>query len=817
MQEQPHREPRHRGAVEAFEGSGAIVELLSEHGIVVAPQVAARLGLGLGGDAEAIVEVASALRASQRLGLAALPDPLPLVPAIDAAVGPDGHGLQPWERQALVIAAVCVDDRVDVLLAATGRSMAELVGSRLSRHLLLVAGHFAFADPRARVWAHAHASLAERTAAHQALAEAYLEIGIADQATWHRSLATLEGSSDLVDPLLDIARRADAAGEAEWAHSVAREAVSHAFGEPAVRARCIAGRAALHAGYVEDAERWFDVVLRTGDEASRVAVLGDSLIAVAMLSGDVPDHDLDERLERARSGAIEPSSRRALLHAVLVSAVLLAERGATHRAERRLVEACDLLDGSEHERDEWRAMVDRCALFGQLGIPSDLLAAGRSAIPCSTGSLAVLPDDGFLCGVRDLTRALEQGLAGGAGGAARALGLRREHGELEACAARVERSPLRRAERAVAIALLELWAGEVRRAANGLRQAASDLPIALAFGGLGAALARRVELISTGEIGPWARSLEAVLPQPSVGVRREDLIDRAVGAHLSGRRAEAETLVALADERMRGGFGLHLPGLDAAAEEPAGGGARTGRTDRRTPDARLASELRHRMRCTDRDAFDLESAAVAERAREIVSPYERARTELMLSRVCASFGERARADRHLVAAEHLFGDCGAAGWLRAVEAEREVQARSRSDAAAAPATARPPVGIPSAGPARETARPSPRAGTGSTRPGADAASARAYETGSGRSDSGAWDLAECRDAWSLVLTERELEVAMLVVEGISNRDAAAKLFVSVRTVEVHVGRVFSKLAVHSRVELAVLAHRMRGRMSGTHT
>ncbi|HEY9266500.1 MAG TPA: LuxR C-terminal-related transcriptional regulator, partial [Mycobacterium sp.] len=80
-----------------------------------------------------------------------------------------------------------------------------------------------------------------------------------------------------------------------------------------------------------------------------------------------------------------------------------------------------------------------------------------------------------------------------------------------------------------------------------------------------------------------------------------------------------------------------------------------------------------------------------------------------------------------------------------------------------------------------------------------------------------WDLEDCRAAWAQVLTERELEVAMLVVEGISNRDAAARLFVSVRTVEVHVGRVFSKLAVHSRVELAVLAHRMRGRMSGTHT
>ena len=124
MSEAPRHESRHRPLGEVFEGSNAIVDLLAQHRIVVAPHVAARLGLGLGGDAGAIVEVAAALRGSQRLGLTSLPDPLPLVPTIDAAIGPAGEGLIPWERQALVIAAVCIDDRIDVLLAATGRSMA---------------------------------------------------------------------------------------------------------------------------------------------------------------------------------------------------------------------------------------------------------------------------------------------------------------------------------------------------------------------------------------------------------------------------------------------------------------------------------------------------------------------------------------------------------------------------------------------------------------------------------------------------------------------------------------------------------------------
>ena len=69
-------------------------------------------------------------------------------------------------------------------------------------------------------------------------------------------------------------------------------------------------------------------------------------------------------------------------------------------------------------------------------------------------------------------------------------------------------------------------------------------------------------------------------------------------------------------------------------------------------------------------------------------------------------------------------------------------------------------------------------------------------------------LALCRSVWTDILTERELEVAMLVVDCASNRDAASQLYVSVRTVEVHLGRVFAKLGVRSRVELSVLAHRM---------
>jgi non-specific serine/threonine protein kinase len=52
------------------------------------------------------------------------------------------------------------------------------------------------------------------------------------------------------------------------------------------------------------------------------------------------------------------------------------------------------------------------------------------------------------------------------------------------------------------------------------------------------------------------------------------------------------------------------------------------------------------------------------------------------------------------------------------------------------------------------------------------------------------------------LTARELEVARLVAEGLSNPAIASTLFVSVATVKTHVSHILQKLALDSRVQLA---------------
>ena len=59
-----------------------------------------------------------------------------------------------------------------------------------------------------------------------------------------------------------------------------------------------------------------------------------------------------------------------------------------------------------------------------------------------------------------------------------------------------------------------------------------------------------------------------------------------------------------------------------------------------------------------------------------------------------------------------------------------------------------------------------------------------------------------RQASGSSLTETEERVAELVAMGLSNTEIAARLFVTVRTVEAHLSRIFAKLGVRSRVDVA---------------
>jgi DNA-binding CsgD family transcriptional regulator len=60
------------------------------------------------------------------------------------------------------------------------------------------------------------------------------------------------------------------------------------------------------------------------------------------------------------------------------------------------------------------------------------------------------------------------------------------------------------------------------------------------------------------------------------------------------------------------------------------------------------------------------------------------------------------------------------------------------------------------------------------------------------------------DAQGDQLTPRELEVALVVARGATNKEAAASLFLSPKTIDFHLRRIYRKLGVRSRVDLARL-------------
>ncbi|MCL6629578.1 MAG: helix-turn-helix transcriptional regulator [Armatimonadetes bacterium] len=62
------------------------------------------------------------------------------------------------------------------------------------------------------------------------------------------------------------------------------------------------------------------------------------------------------------------------------------------------------------------------------------------------------------------------------------------------------------------------------------------------------------------------------------------------------------------------------------------------------------------------------------------------------------------------------------------------------------------------------------------------------------------DSFEEREGAVIRLTEREIEVLRLILEGKSSKEAAAELCCSKRTVDFHLARVYQKLDVSNRVQ-----------------
>ena len=707
-----------------------VIDDLRASGVEAAPHVAARLRERLNDDPATVREVVAALTPAQRAGWRALPDPLPVVPAIERAFG--DLELSFSQRDALLLASLIRDRRLDAVVAASGLSADELLTGALAAQLRVSAGRLSLRDRRLGVWMRGTASPALQASAHDRLARFYAGEQDSVRAAWHSARGAVVRRPEVAPILLAEAARLIRAGQAHSAYRTAVEAFHHAEDDVADHARRIAGVAALSAGLVEDAVHWMRSIARPGSTCHTQA-LAALIVAETHVLGTVPVHDPAE----LRPRNAEPSAWRAWARAAAAAATAAAERGGTATARAWLAELREADSNAGAGGAIRDPAVDLCWLLG-----GEDETVGAAPFTSTGGIVAALR-----CGLRDDPdaglRILAQLDAGLADSADPALG-------------GIQRSPLVSAYRAVTEVLLRVWRGDVRTAYDRLVAASSRYPISLPFAGLGVQLGRHLDLAIHGSPGALSRSLAFALPS---GDRLDAHVDSAVEAYLAGSIETANVHLQLWHDRGAPRLPLAPPGLDEVGPldvpvvvEPL--------------EASRTRSLLHRIRATAQGVWQREYPDLVEQARHVQSPFTRGRVEALLGATCAIHGDPAAGRRHLRMARALFSDIGAHAWRGAVDA-RLARLGEQLDLSAQPATM--PVAVTAPDPLDP--------------------------------------LAACRAAWAPVLRDRELQVAMLIVEGAANREIARRLNLSVRTVEVHAGRAFAKLSVRGRVELTVLAHR----------
>jgi DNA-binding CsgD family transcriptional regulator len=279
-----------------------------------------------------------------------------------------------------------------------------------------------------------------------------------------------------------------------------------------------------------------------------------------------------------------------------------------------------------------------------------------------------------------------------------------------------------------------------------------------------------------------------------------DTEDWVLIAKMAASVVETDAAV-IADARDR----RDLPALAAARErsrevlaagEAAVAGSGVARTigSRREADAHLAMARAFQARFDGRDdatAWD----ALARTWEKLEMPYQVARARWRQAEAALAAGDgrsgRSAARRPLLDAVRLARELGARPLLRELQ---ELAGRARIPV--------PDDGEPgTAGPGEAVGSPVPIAvggpSDGSTEHAPDGSRFARDFVGPARPKSAVFGL-----------SPREREVLLLLSEGRTNREIGEHLFISQKTVGVHVGNILAKLSVSGRVEAAAVAIRL---------
>ncbi len=604
--------------------------------------------------------------------------------------------------------------------------------------LVTLASSVDFCHPLARSAIYAAAEANERSEAHSALAAAADAAGEVDRQAWHLAAAARAPNEQIASALAGAAESARLRGGV-WSEAMALERAARLTPEPRLRARRLA---------------------RAGDAAYRAGrpELADALLEEAV-EGDLELHELAHAQARRAYVRLERGE--------LDEALDLMIGGANNLQAADPRSAATLLTNAATAADHRR-----------LDIPRSLTLAERAWQ--LAGDQAI--DDPELCHIVSFQR-----LSAGRVRDAMELAWR--------CAELVENDPEGRVVVADAASTL-LYAGEHAPARRLLERAVAANRGAGALGDLGYTLHiyAQVDWYEGYLQRAYDYALEAVQIVEELGTPQtlDDCLSRlALFEAVLGRESDSrghgqralESAQQLGDRknevRARSALGmLALVTGDAdaavallapavAALEAGGVGnpnqfrihpdlveayARSGRTDEAKSVAAslerqaratgipwtLGAAMRCRALVADADAAAEAGFEEALELHECAGAFERARTELCFGEQLRRRGRRRDSRVHLSAALEAFEASGATPW--AERARRELRASGLTPRRRQPA-------------AREQ------------------------------------------------LTPQELQIARLVAEGKTNRDVAATLFVTPKTVEFHLTRVYRKLEIHSRSEL----------------
>lgn len=716
----------------------------------VPADVTMRLWTATGGNPLALTSLATTLDDAQLRGKADMPEPFPVGATIRHGFVRRMAGLPRACRDALLVAAAADDPQLDTVaggLGESGLSVTDLEAAE-SRGLVSISpaqGDVAFSHPLLRSAVYHDANPSSRRAAHAALARALT--AMPERRAWHLALAAAGPDETVAADLADAARQAQRRG----GYGGATRAL-----ELAARLSPAADRRAM---------RLFDAAQAAAldGQGARVNDLLDAGLAVG------PDPALRARMQNLR-GRVAVFSGSPLWGGRLLLAEANRVQGvdAALAAEMR-VEAISAMSLSGRVQEALTVAID--AHHRAVGFGGDL-SARAGLLLGKTRILAGDPGSDRALFEASLARLASQPPSAESGlglffylpAAAQALAW---VGELDRAAHMI--AELREWTRdALLPGLLSYVLGmsseiELRRgrlaaahaaAAESVQLAAdtdggTQHAFALARLGATAAALGLAEECRTNVSRAFEVSEEADMwSVPVYGHAALGLL--ALGAGDPGKAARALDRAECSAERA----GLGHPGVVPYGGDRIEALARAARR----PDAEEALGLFQAQAKISQGAWELgviarcqgllaPSAAVDghfARALELLEPvsgFEAARTRLCWGESLRRRRRRGQARSLLSQALETFARLGAVTWARKAEIELEASGAAIRRATPAPASQ---------------------------------------------------------------LTPREFQICELVAEGATNPEIAAKLFLSRKTIESHLGRIFAKLGVRSRTELTRL-------------